>query len=297
MEDEAKKVILCVLERIKYKADLTPDNPSEEVKKDLKIKKESLEELAKEEKETITAPKITDYQRELKWLNGKQIIFTYQQDGLACNLTGNEFVSVLDKLREMGAIKDFRKIENSSPINYKLLLPKDFNKRYQKIKNELTEDAKLHAKLIRKGLEKIDERQKEKEALKKEIIEEIQGDKDKTKKTTGRPFCIIEAGIGYFKFYKEGKKIKIGGQSTRHFRLLQCLCEPVGVAKTIDSVFEAIRLPRDKQDERLNDDYLAKNRKTELIQYAIKELQKNKDLQGKLKFKFNNTKTTVQLEI
>ncbi len=193
MKNEAKKVILCVLERIKYKADLTPDNPSKEVKKDLKIKKEALEELVKEEEEIITAPKITDYQRELKWLSGKQIIFTYQQDGLACNLAGDEFVSVLDKLREMGAIKDFRKIGNSSPINYKLLLPKNFNKRYQKIKNELAEDAeqilrekedaKPHAKLIREGLEKIDERQKEKEEIKEEVKKELFGE-DKIKRPT-----------------------------------------------------------------------------------------------------------------
>ena len=121
--------------------------------------------------------------------------------------------------------------------------------------------------------------------------------KDEFREIIGRPFCIIEGGVAFIKFHKYGKKIKIGKSDSRHFRLLQCLCEPFGTAKTIESIFEAIKLPKDSKDSKLEDDYLAENRKRELIQYAIKELQKNKNLQGKLKFRFNDTKTTIRLEI
>ena len=130
-----------------------------------------------------------------------------------------------------------------------------------------------------------------------EIIEEIQKEKNENKKTTGRSFCITEGKWGYLKFYKQGKKIKIGGINSRHFRLLQCLYEPLGVFKTIDSAFEAIRLPKDTDDSRLGGFSTSKNRKIEKVQYSIKELQKIKELQGKLKFTFDYQKRYVKLEV
>jgi len=117
-----------------------------------------------------------------------------------------------------------------------------------------------------------------------------------SKKKDFKPFCIEEGTKGYFKFYKQGKKIKIGSSKSRHFRLLQSISEPFGVSKTIEAVFEAIRLPKDSEDTKLSDFNTKRSRKVEIIKYTIKELQKNKELQGKLKFKFNDQKTVLQLE-
>lgn len=109
----------------------------------------------------------------------------------------------------------------------------------------------------------------------------------------------IENGIGYFKFNKQGEKIKIGGVETRHFRLLQFLCSPINSAKTIDSVFDAIKKPKDKNDQMLTGYNIQQSyqRQLDLIKYAIKELQKNKKLQRKLKFSFDENQKTFRLKI
>jgi ATP-dependent Lon protease len=109
----------------------------------------------------------------------------------------------------------------------------------------------------------------------------------------------IENGIGYFKFHKQGENIKIGGTKTRHFRLLRFLCSPINSAKTVESVFDAIKLPKDKNDSMLNDynPQQSFRRKLNLIQYTIKELQKNKKIQRKLKFDFNENQKTYRIEI
>jgi hypothetical protein len=114
-----------------------------------------------------------------------------------------------------------------------------------------------------------------------------------------KPYTKVIDGKGYLKFYKEGEKILIGGKNTRPFRLLQCLCEPYfGVQKTIDAVFEAIRLPKDNNDSSLTEySPQRKTRMSTLIEYAKKELQKNKKLQKKIKFKYNSTKTRMWLEL
>jgi hypothetical protein len=101
------------------------------------------------------------------------------------------------------------------------------------------------------------------------------------------PYCVVESGWGYLKFGKFGKKKKIGQARSRPFRLLQCLLEPLGVAKTVDSVFEAIRLPKDKGDSGLNSWSTAQTRQVEIIRNTIKELQKGNKLDGKIIFEFN----------
>ena len=105
-------------------------------------------------------------------------------------------------------------------------------------------------------------------------------------------------GKGSIMKMNEGKKIPIGGIESRHFRLLRSLCEPnFGIHKTLDTVFEAIRLPKDSKDSRLNDVALKRLRVMEIIGYAVKELQKNEELQGKLKYKYNDAKTQMWVEL
>lgn len=112
-----------------------------------------------------------------------------------------------------------------------------------------------------------------------------------------KPYTEVKSGVGSFKFYKEGKLISIGKPATRHFRLLQTLCDPrFGVHKTIDSVFEAIRIPKDKLDTILNNSGTETQRMRDIIGFTIKELQKNKDLQGKVKYKFGERKEDIWLE-
>ena len=117
--------------------------------------------------------------------------------------------------------------------------------------------------------------------------------------TGKKPYTLVEGGRGYFKVQKQGKKITVGGKDTRHFRLLQCLCEPhFGVQKTTDAIFEAIRLPKDKNNTSLSG--YSQQRNSELlkiIEFAKKELQKNDELQGKIKYKMDGLKKTMWLEL
>jgi hypothetical protein len=111
------------------------------------------------------------------------------------------------------------------------------------------------------------------------------------------PVLKVEDGIGYFKFYKEGQKIEIGKTDTRKYRLLLCLLDTLGSARTIDSVFETIKISRDKSDARLNDSYLSSNKKLEVIQFTMKELQKIKGLTGKITLEFPHDNRTVLLKL
>lgn len=119
------------------------------------------------------------------------------------------------------------------------------------------------------------------------------------KSENGNPLAIIENGNGFFKFFKEGPKIKIGGKGRRPFLLLQCLCDPFGVEKTVEQVFEAIKIPSDANDSELKE--WAQNRQARMVQIiknsAIKELQKIKELQGNLFYKFNQNETRLRLQL
>ena len=122
----------------------------------------------------------------------------------------------------------------------------------------------------------------------------------KTKKVKQKkfdPMLRVEKNIGYFKFYKEAPKIKIGNIRSRHYRLLEALINPVGVAKTVDIVFDAIRLPKDKIDSRLKDQYLARNRQIDLIKYSMKELQKINGLRNKICLEFYDNNRTVSIKL
>src|SRR5690606_14817842 len=52
-----------------------------------------------------------------------------------------------------------------------------------------------------------------------------------------KPVLLTEKGKGYFKFYKEGKRILIGKITTRKYRLVKALIDPLGVAKSVSVVF------------------------------------------------------------
>ncbi|OGZ30762.1 MAG: hypothetical protein A2931_02220 [Candidatus Niyogibacteria bacterium RIFCSPLOWO2_01_FULL_45_48] len=118
---------------------------------------------------------------------------------------------------------------------------------------------------------------------------------------TGRkikPYTEARGSKGYFKFYKQGELIDIGSVSSRHFRLLEALCSPhFGVHKTIDAVFEAIRLLKDKNDTNLINYGTQKQRKLDIVGYTKKELQKNKKLKGEIKYKLDDRKQNIWLEL
>jgi hypothetical protein len=110
---------------------------------------------------------------------------------------------------------------------------------------------------------------------------------------------LIKNGMGHFRFNKRSKWIEVGGESTRHFRLLQFLCDPLGVARTIDSVFETIKLPKDSKDTALlsYDSHQVYLRKKALITFTKKEIQKIPNLKGRLRFPFNRQQKTYRLKI
>jgi len=82
---------------------------------------------------------------------------------------------------------------------------------------------------------------------------DTQAEKNRQSSFSNMPYCEVDKGWGYLKFGKYGKKKKIGKANTRRFMLLQTMLPLVGVSKTTESVFEAIRLPKDKNDTRLSD--------------------------------------------
>ena len=128
-------------------------------------------------------------------------------------------------------------------------------------------------------------------------IQSERADISEVQKQDSRPYCISENGIGYLKFGKHSEKIKIGKVKTQPFKLLQSLTEPFGTAKLVEGVFEAIRENIKKKSK--SGTYTSEidtNKKIQLIEYAIKELQKGNKLKGKLEFKWDDLKTKLWLE-
>lgn len=112
-----------------------------------------------------------------------------------------------------------------------------------------------------------------------------------------KPTLLIEGKMGYLKFYKEGQRILVGKVDTRKYRLLSVLWEPLGVARAIDVVFEAVKDPKDNSDGRLKDRYTAPARQREIIDYTMKELQKIKGLKGRISLAYHHDGSTVALKI
>lgn len=108
------------------------------------------------------------------------------------------------------------------------------------------------------------------------------------------PFCEVDGKYGYLRFNKKGEKIKIGGKNTRPFKLLDCLLTNFGVARTIDSVFDFIKIDKDKNNQKLTDEYLKGGEQKNIITNAIKELQKDNKLRGKIKIEFLKNSTQIR---
>lgn len=112
-----------------------------------------------------------------------------------------------------------------------------------------------------------------------------------------RPFCSQENGLGYLQFGLKAEKIEIGGANNQPFKLLQCLTEPFAHPKSIDTIFEVLREDLyNKSKSGVYDSVMDKPKKVRIIEYAIKELQKENKLKGKLKFKWDKLKNKLRLE-
>ncbi len=109
-----------------------------------------------------------------------------------------------------------------------------------------------------------------------------------------KPLCETEEQWGYLKFNEYDDQIKIGNKNSRHFKLLDELLNHFDIQKNIESVFEYIKLPKDKQNANLNDQYLQKNEMIKIIKNAIKELQRDKKISGKIKIEFSGDDTYIR---
>lgn len=113
------------------------------------------------------------------------------------------------------------------------------------------------------------------------------------------PVCIEEKTKGYLKYNKFGQKIPIGNTKSRHYRFLRYMLDPmlINTYKSIETVFEEIRLPKDEIEHDLSKYSGFTHKKLEIIQFCIKELQKEKKLQGKIKFELNPQETHIKTVI
>lgn len=107
------------------------------------------------------------------------------------------------------------------------------------------------------------------------------------------PTCTEENGVGYLKFGKYGRKIKISRSTSNPYKLLHCLIEPFRVAKTIDTVCRTLA---SKDDHASIDPYLALNVMIRKIEYTIKELQKIPEYSKNLKIHIDKERKTVWLD-
>jgi hypothetical protein len=215
---------------------------------------------------------------------------------------------ILSDYTRIGCFNGFSVDENNY-ILYKVNNEK-LKEIYQKTKTIYEKFAQVYQEKIKEenayfeALERRAEKSKEMEEIANRVFDKIKEGKQTKEETetpnqTIKPYTQTKDGKGYFKFYKEGENIEIGKTNTRHFRLLQCLCEPrFGIQKTIEAVFQAIRLPKDENDnDLLTWSQQRKNKMLTLIEYAKKELQKNKKIQRKIHYKFDNQKKIMWLEL
>lgn len=91
--------------------------------------------------------------------------------------------------------------------------------------------------------------------------------------------CIENKGIGYLVI--DGVQIAIGKIGTRKYRLIKCLCDPFGVQKKLDTVFDAVRLAKDDRDGYLNNPLTRMHRKITIIENTFGEVQEMLRKKGK----------------
>lgn len=185
--------------------------------------------------------------------------------------------------------------------------PELYKKSVNKLR-DLLEDTEGKYNIFRKSIEiyqlestaekvkRVDD--KELEISEIDIREENSGDKVTT---------ITEEGIGYLIFH--GEKIPIGETFTSKFKLTETLCGMgLGKGKTIDAVFDYIKVKKDKNkiDNRLENPYLAKNRKLEIINVQMREVNraiteyvkkgKLKKFKSRLKIKLDKNTHAIWIE-
>lgn len=111
-----------------------------------------------------------------------------------------------------------------------------------------------------------------------------------------KAFC--EGKNGFFQFNKHSKRIPIGKNNTRTYKLLNTMSEPYfGIKKTIDTIFESIKIDKDKTNSALNNGYLSNKEKIKIIKNTIKELQKIDGVRGKLNYIFENSDRELRLDL
>ena len=103
-----------------------------------------------------------------------------------------------------------------------------------------------------------------------------------------------ENGEGFL--MAKNKRIKIGKVSTRKYRLLKYL-HPFGTTRTVDSVFDAIRTSKDKENSLLQDEATAGTERKRIIDGTRKEiyrmLAENK-LRGILKIQMRQNRVKIE---
>ncbi len=147
MTNNAQEVILCVLEKIKYKADIAP-------------------EIHQKEMGLRGAIRNIEYPFG-KPIQGK-IIALDQQDVANCNINfGDELNGVLGKLKEDEVITDFRFINDyvsSGLSSYcEVALPKNFDERFREIKNRLEINLPTDLGVIKEYLHILNQIEREKQ--------------------------------------------------------------------------------------------------------------------------------------
>jgi hypothetical protein len=118
------------------------------------------------------------------------------------------------------------------------------------------------------------------------------------------PSLSIEEKCGWLQIFKSSKKLKIAGINTRQFRLVKALFSPensieatyTGIFQNYDRVFSFIGMQKDKLNERLKDSSTMKSEMCAIIQFSIKEMQKNKAIRNYLKFEWQN-ETRIRMTI
>ena len=73
---------------------------------------------------------------------------------------------------------------------------------------------------------------------------------------------------------ENNKKMLIGKTNSRKCRLLNCLFDQFGVARTLDVVFGNIQLPKDRKHSGLWNDYLGRRQRETIIRTTGKEIQR-----------------------
>lgn len=161
---------------------------------------------------------------------------------------------------------------------------------YRAISNLKIRDKKI----LTKTYEHIKKNLKALKNIHNDLINEFGFNKNQESKNN-KPFVYIKNGKGYLKFDNRSAGIIIGGKKTRQVKLLQTLTEPhFGVHKNIETIFEAIRLPKDSMNERLNNSALRRGEILNKIAWTKKEIQKK--FNRKLTFHSANNENTFWID-